>query len=168
MLPYIAAFAIDHDPEKRFLGNYTFDEDPIESSVIYDRFMSSGFMYRTQIDAAENALQKEILEFAKLPDNWDFMGAKAIDPQIIENAQQVISNLAPSLLCQHTPHIYATSFGTISMDWEFGEDNIVSLEIAKNAVAYFVEHDGRIFQREDNTTIEAAIPQLNQSVGMFL
>ena len=55
------------------------------------------------------------------------------------NSLQIINFLSPSILYYlDSENIYPTKFGTIIMDWEFSNNNLLSLEIAKKSIGYFM------------------------------
>ena len=67
----------------------------------------------------------------------------------------MINALPPSILNYLTPdNIYPSKTGTIIMDWEIDNENILSLEVAKKSVGYFVEVNGEDYKQVEKIEIE--------------
>lgn len=97
----------------------------------------------SHIDNIEKSIVNEIIEISQLEDNWNGFGTSQISADVINNALSIVNLLRPTVLCYLSPeNIYPSKFGTIIMDWDFGNGNIFSLEIAKQSVGYFTEIDG--------------------------
>ena len=74
---------------------------------------------------------------------------------IIINSLKIIQSLPPSILSYLKPeNVYPTKMGTIIMDWEIDENNILSLEIAKKSVGYFVEMNGIDYKEVNNISAD--------------
>lgn len=98
----------------------------------------------SEVNCTEDLLMSEINNISLLKDNWNGMGSQKISSEVLNNTINVIGAIPPSVLYYLNPNnIYPSKYGTIILDWEFGnKDNCLSLEIAKNSIGYFVEIDG--------------------------
>jgi|LakWasMe91_HOW11_FD_contig_61_751339_length_1875_multi_6_in_0_out_0_2 hypothetical protein len=98
----------------------------------------------SEVNCVEDLIMNEINSISLLKDDWNGMGSKKISSEVLNNSINVIGAIPPSVLYYLKPdNIYPSKYGTIILDWEFGnKDNCLSLEIAKNSIGYFVEVDG--------------------------
>lgn len=107
-------------------------------SIINDEIVKNGM---TVINISKIELQKEILSFLSLQENWDGYGAI---PTLVDCANNVLSiiNLMPEYYIGMVDDYYPNSNGTITMVW--GDDNIkvLSLEVGKDTMSYYEEING--------------------------
>lgn len=94
----------------------------------------------SHIDNIETVIVSELMEISKLRDNWNNTGTRKINADVINNALNIVNLLRPTVLCHlSSENVYPSKFGTIIMDWDFGDGNLFSLEIAKKSIGYFTE-----------------------------
>lgn len=86
---------------------------------------------------AEIALLDEI---SNLENNWDDCGATTISKQCLENALNIINGLKSPV---QSADIYPNPHGTISLDWETGQ-NYLSIEIGDHSYSTFLENDDNV------------------------
>ena len=100
-------------------------------------------------------LKDKIKSISYLDNNWNNSGTPKISSEVIINSSRIINGLSASILTYLKPeNIYPTKMGTIIMDWEIDSDNILSLEIAKKSIGYFVEVNGEDYKEVDNIGME--------------
>ncbi len=100
-------------------------------------------------------LKDKIKSISYLDNNWNNSGTPKINSEVIINSSRIINGLSASVLAYLSPeNIYPTKMGTIIMDWEVDSDNILSLEIAKKSVGYFIEVNGDDYKELNNIGIE--------------
>ena len=105
-------------------------------------------------DNSENIIKK-IDKIATLENKWNNLKTPKISSEIIRNYLQIINALSPSILYYlDSENIYPTKFGTIILDWEFNNNNLLSLEIAKNSVGYFMEKNGKDYKEVEEISID--------------
>ncbi|WP_339888816.1 hypothetical protein [uncultured Flavobacterium sp.] len=127
--------------------------------------LKNNFFLNSETKKNEDCLIDSITSISCLNDNWNNFGTKKISSEIIINSLKIIQSIPPSLLNYLRPeNIYPSKTGTIVMDWEIDKDNILSLEIAKKSVGYFVEVNGNDFKQVDNIDAEN-IPQIVSSIN---
>lgn len=119
------------------------------------RCVKDFFLSNLTIKNIEESIKEEIDSISLLKDDWNGMGTKAINPDIINNSVRIINSIPPSILYYlDKDNIYPTKFGTIILDWEFGnKNNILSLEIARHSVGYFMEVNGEDFKQVETLSL---------------
>lgn len=168
-----------------FLGlNPNFDKRRVlhENSVLDrdDYFISSNislslknkFFLNKEVKENENCIIESIKHISSLNNNWNNFGTSKINSEIIVNSLKIIQSLPPSILNYLKPeNVYPTKNGTIIMDWEIDENNILSLEIAKKSVGYFVEVNGEDFkevEKIDAGDISLITSSINNDLSILI
>lgn len=123
------------------------DNQPADNASIEISYDSNCLTTRiftvSDVDNVEKSIKNEIYEISELENNWNGYGTSEIHFEVINNALNIVRLLRPTVLCHlHPENVYPSKFGTIIMDWDFGKDNLFSLEIAKQSVGYFTEVNG--------------------------
>lgn len=142
----------DFDKKRRLEDNEYFDNDIIienyNGSILKNKLLEV-----TTIKANEESIIDEINNLSGF--NCKDHLADNLDPIIINNALNIINQIPPSILYHLRPeNIYPSKYGTLILDWEFNdENNIVSFEVAKNSIGYFVEKDGKNIKQVDEITL---------------
>lgn len=118
-------------------------ETALIETINYSNCSSNQLFNISHVDYIEKSIVREIMEISQLEDNWNGFGTSQISSDVINNALNIVSLLRPTVLCHLSPeNVYPSKFGTIIMDWDFGNGNIFSLEIAKQSIGYFTEYRG--------------------------
>lgn len=120
-----------------------YSEAALVETINHSFYHGNQFVDLSHIDGVEKSIKREIMDISKLDDNWNGFGTSQINSEVINNALNIVSLLRPTVLCHlSADNVYPSKFGTIIMEWDFGNDNIFSLEIAKQSIGYFTEHHG--------------------------
>lgn len=72
----------------------------------------------------KNALDK-LNKISKLEDDWDLFGANVVSVECVKNVSVIINDLYQDI---PSPDIYPNPNGTITLDWEVGEQ-LLSIEV---------------------------------------
>lgn len=101
--------------------------------------LKNKFFLNSNIAENTNLLKNKI----KLLSHFNDYNNAKVSPEIIHNSLRIINSLPASVTTYlQSDSIYATKLGTIIIDWEIDTENILSLEIAKKSIGYFVEVNG--------------------------
>lgn len=129
--------------------------DKKEYTINSFKSLKNSFFFNTEIKENESFILDSISSISSLKNNWNNFGTPKINSEIILNSLKIIQYLPPSILNFLKPeNVYPTKMGTIIMDWEIDENNILSLEIAKKSVGYFVEVNGKDYKEVEKINIE--------------
>ena len=143
-------YGLNPDVDKRNnLYNYiqSDKEDYYENTNTINS-LRNRFFLNQEIEKNETLILKTINEISLLENNWNNYNTQKIDPKIINNTINIINSLSPSILNYLRPeNIYPSKTGTIIIDWEIDCKNILSLEIAKKSIGYFLEVNGVDFKQ---------------------
>lgn len=116
--------------------------------------LKNKFFLDKEMKENETCIIESIKGISLLKANWNNFGTDRINSEIIVNSLRIIQSLPPSVLNYLKPeNVYPTKSGTIMMDWEIDADNILSLEIAKKSVGYFVEMNGEDYKEVENIDV---------------
>lgn len=164
-------FPLDYDINtigKKYFININkddYDEDQNESSPFYlDNFTLS----------KDDILKSRITSFLKLKNNWDGQGAIVPKPETISNSIGILEDLSISSIYHlDEEDIHLTPYGTVVIDWEFDNDNILSLEIGYNSMGYFYEKDGKTTQKKDKPIYDSksfinATSSIQKDLSLFI
>lgn len=151
------------------------DDANFTETIYFSNCHSNKLVNNSEIDKVEKSIISEIMEIAELDDNWNNLGTGQISSDVINNSLDIVNLLRPTVLYHLSPeNVYPSQFGTIIMDWDFGNGNLFSLEIAKNSVGYFTESDGdpqiqkdRINFNSDDFNSEI-INSIHQDIAQFI
>lgn len=150
-------FSLNPDFDKRrvsFENSIMVRDDYFTSSNV-SLSLKNKFFLNKEVIENESCLIESIKSISSLGDNWNDFGTSKISSEIIINSLKIIQSLPPSILNYLKPeNIYPTKMGTIIMDWEIDENNILSLEIAKKSVGYFVEMNGDDYKEVEKMDAE--------------
>jgi len=166
--------ALNPDMEKRRKQLFSYDRDMDNSEYVESANLKSTLLDCSDITVCEKNVLNEIIEISKLPDNWNKLGTDKISSEIIDNTLTVVEKIWPSLLYYLKPeNIYPSQYGTIILDWEFDNENLLSLEIGKKSLGYFVEVGGKNHKQVDRLEISdenmgAIISSINHDISLFL
>lgn len=117
--------------------------------------LRNNFFLNKELQENENCIIESLKSISYLENNWNNFGTPKINSEIIINSLKIIQSLPPSILSYLKPeNVYPTKMGTIIMDWEIDENNILSLEIAKKSVGYFVEMNGIDYKEVNNISAD--------------
>lgn len=144
----------DFDRRRVLSENSFLYKDYYFSSSNVSLSLKNKFFLDKEVKENETCLIESIKEISLLKNNWNNFGTPKINSQIIINSLRIIQSLPPSVLNYLKPeNIYPTKNGTIMMDWEIDVNNILSLEIAKKSVGYFVEMNGEDYKEVENIDV---------------
>jgi len=151
------------------------NETALIETINYSNCLSNQLFNVSHVDHIEKSIVREIMEISHLEDDWNGFGTSQISSDVINNALNIVSLLRPTVLCHLSPeNVYPSKFGTIIMDWDFGNGNIFSLEIAKQSIGYFTEYRGepqiqkdRINFNFDNNNSEI-INSIHSDIAQFI
>jgi len=76
------------------------------------------------------AAEQQLIEIAQLEDDWDGLGAEAPEPEILESAIELLSNLRSIHRSPPPVHIVASANGTILFEWQ-GEGFYSEVEVVE-------------------------------------
>lgn len=145
----------DFDKRRTLFENSILDRDDYFTSSNVSLSLKNKFFLNKEVKENENCLIESIKSISSLSDNWNNFGTSKISSEIIVNSLKIIQSLPPSILNYLKPeNVYPTKMGTIIMDWEIDENNILSLEIAKKSVGYFVEMNGDDYKEVEKIDAE--------------
>ncbi|NDI97993.1 hypothetical protein GWA97_02785 [Flavobacterium sp. LaA7.5] len=174
-MPFSSLLAgLDPDIDRRRKLSQFFDEEICIEQNIMQTTLQNEFIYVSDILTCEKLIVGEIDEISKLPENWNGLGSKIISTEVICNALKLIKLLPPSILYYLRPdNIYPSKLGTITFDFDFGIGNILSIEIAKKSIGYFVElnhenykHVENMIFNDENT--DNIVSSINNDISIFL
>lgn len=156
----------------KFLNN---NRDEAYVETIDDSIMH-GVIENFKIHSIEEQIYDEVKNISLLSDNWNCAGTSRISSDVLNNTLNIINAIPPSLLYYLNPdNIYPSKYGTIIMDWEFGnKENYLSLEIAKDSIGYFIEVNGKDHKQiekintNDDDSFDYAIASINNDLSIFL
>jgi hypothetical protein len=145
----------DFDKRKVLFENNIVNKDDYYISSNISLSLKNNFFLNKEVKENENCIIESIKSISSLSDNWNNFGTPKINSEIISNSLKITQALPPSILNYLKPeNVYPTKMGTIIMDWEIDENNILSLEIAKKSVGYFVEMNGNDYKEIEKIDIE--------------
>ncbi len=110
------------------------------------------------------AVKKELRRLAALQVNWDAEGARSIDPEIIDAAEEFVSTL-PDLLKSHVsaPEVVPMRKGNLQFEWHDGPRTLeLELENART-IHYLKWHPEAGIEEEDTCSIS----DLNAVAGLI-
>lgn len=115
----------------------------ISNDEVFDiNLREDGFIYRDDNDVYSYLFGK-IDEFMSLANNWDGYNGIPISNEIGQAVKTFIASL-PDTLIDRITDVFPNSHGTISIEWENGRNEKLSLEIGKNNnFSYFVNYLNR-------------------------
>ena len=90
-------------------------------------------------------------EIAKLPEDWDSYGAKAIDPECVERAEDFINK---EILPSHgiAPFVVPSPSGGVQLEWERGEHSLEIEFLPDGTTGYlYLNGDGEISGEGDDS-----------------
>lgn len=93
-----------------------------------------------------------IKEFSALQENWDNYGATPVKDKTYLNSKEIITGI-PQKLINKMYDVYPNPHGTISMDWENDNGELVSIEIGIKNMTYFAKFNGTNLIGEDRVRI---------------
>ncbi|MCF0056707.1 hypothetical protein [Dyadobacter sp. CY356] len=94
--------------------------------------------YITDTNLERSQVIKEIVSFASLNHDWDGFGALPLEVESAANAISITNRLSNSALSGISA-LYPNPHGTISIDWENGSNEIISLEVGNTSFSYYVK-----------------------------
>ena len=86
----------------------------------------------------------EINSYKTLKDGWDGDGTQLILRKTIHNAINFVNSLGNLLELIDEDYIYPTGDGTIVIDFQNDNGDLVSVEIRESTIGYFFETEGHI------------------------
>ena len=86
----------------------------------------------------------EINSYKNLKDGWDGDGTQLILRKTIHNAINFVNSLGNLLELINEDYIYPTGDGTIVIDFQNDNGDLVSVEIRESTIGYFFETEGHI------------------------
>lgn len=162
----------DFDKRRIMFENSILDRDDYFASSNVSLSLKNNFFLNKETKENENCIIESIKSISSLSDNWNNFGTSKINSEIIVNSLKIIQSLPPSILNYLKPeNIYPTKTGTIVMDWEIDDNNILSLEIAKKSVGYFVEMNGvdyKEVEKIDAEDISLIISSINNDLSILI
>ena len=145
----------DFDKRRLFFQKSILDREDYYENAKSNISLKNKFLLHNVVLENEEYIIKAIKDISFLQNDWNGYNSFPINPKTINNSIKIIKSLSPSVLYYLKPeNIYPSKTGTIIMDWEFDKENILSLEIAKKAVGYFVELNGKDYKQIDRIEIE--------------
>lgn len=169
-----ALLGLNPDIDRRRISeeNKVIDRNHYYTNSTINLSLRNNFFLNSEIKKNEDCLIDSIISISSLNDNWNNFGTKKISSEIIINSLKIIQSIPPSLLSYLKPeNIYPSKTGTVIMDWEIDENNILSLEIAKKSVGYFVEVNGDDFKQVDNIdaeNISQIVTSINNDLSILI
>ena len=96
-------------------------------------------------------LSERILELSELN------GSIALTPVIISKTKMILNTLPFKYLkyLKIDNGIYATSYGTITIEWRPNDDNVLSIEIGQNTSNFYAIINDEIIKPESNNEIQS-------------
>ena len=162
----------DFDKKRVLFENSILDRDDYFISSNISLSLKNNFFLNKEVKENENCIIESIRSISSLGNNWNNFGTSKINPEIIVNSLRIIQALPPSILNYLKPeNVYPTKMGTIIMDWEIDDNNILSLEIAKKSVGYFVEMNGddyKEIEKIDAEDISLIISSINNDLSILI
>lgn len=145
----------DFDKRKILFENSIISKNDYFTNSNVNLSLKNKFFLNKEIKENENSIIESIKLISLLKNNWNNFGTPKINSDIVINSLKIIQSLPPSILNYLRPeNVYPTKNGTIIMDWEIDNNNILSLEIAKKSVGYFVEMNGEDYKEVENIDSE--------------
>ena len=89
-------------------------------------------------------IHQEINSYKNLKDGWDGDGTQLILRKTIHNAINFVNSLGNLLELIDEDYIYPTGDGTIVIDFQNDNGDLVSVEIRERSIGYFFETEGHI------------------------
>jgi hypothetical protein len=100
---------------------------------------SSIAVYASTLESAHLAeIQDQLSKFGDLVDNWDGYGGAAISHEALEHARALINSQLHYCAGLPLPDVSPTSSGTISIEWQDGENEAV-VELGSTRVSGFIK-----------------------------
>ena len=98
--------------------------------------------------------ERELLEIGRLRDDWDGMGAKAPDPETVENAFVFLNRLRREGDSLPPGAITASPRGRIVFSWHIRETYLEAEIIDSTQISFFVEFpDGEMLSGDVNSSL---------------
>lgn len=112
-------FSVPNSNDYSLIDNYVKNEVALNRNIIRDQ------------------LKNEVVELAKLKDNWDGDGARRMSTTSIQHALSILDNeLARVNLIDD---IYPNPNGFVSIQWRNENNDIISLELGRKQMSYFTK-----------------------------
>jgi hypothetical protein len=89
-------------------------------------------------------IHQEINSYKNLKDSWDGDGSQLILRKTIHNTINFVNSLENLLELIDEDYIYPTGDGTIVIDFQNDNDDLVSVEIRESSIGYFFQTEGHI------------------------
>jgi len=89
-------------------------------------------------------IHQEINSYKNLKDGWDHDGSQLILLKTIHNAINFVNSLGNLLELIDEDYIYPTGDGTIVIDFQNDNGDLVSVEIRESSIGYFFQTEGHI------------------------
>lgn len=92
-----------------------------------------------EVDCLWRRQERQLLELRRLRDNWDWEGARAPDPRVVDSAVDLLRHLQQ---CASTPppsRTVASPDGVIVIEWQL-PDEYVSVEISEPYHGTWMSH----------------------------
>jgi hypothetical protein len=99
-------------------------------------------------------IHQEINSYKNLKDGWDHDGSQLILRKTIHNAINFVNSLENLLELIDEDYIYPTGDGTIVIDFQNENGDLVSVEIRESSIGYFFQTEGHISIVESYKPIE--------------
>lgn len=123
----------------------SFSTNDIEITNNYNQYINQSFTkYINEISTlsipskTKSSIIKNILGFKSLESSWDGYGAVPLEIESASNAIDLIDLIGEKTFCS-VKEYYPNPNGTISLEWENNQNEIVSVEIGNKTMSYFVE-----------------------------
>lgn len=112
-------FSVPNSNDYSIIDNYVKNEVALNRSIIRDQ------------------LKNEIVELAKLKDNWDGDGARRMSTTSIQHALSILDNVSARV--NLIDDIYPNPNGFVSIQWRNENNDIISLELGRKKMSYFTK-----------------------------
>jgi hypothetical protein len=123
---------------KNFRIEFTRTSKDIDNGMVYTQLLQDE--KARKIADEKSSICDQIMELTTLEENWDGYGALKVFEGCIQNALCAIQT--DGLSCKYVTGVYPSPNGTVSIDWDHG-DNRISAEFGLNSFTYYVIHNGR-------------------------
>lgn len=122
-----------------------YSTDHIEITNDYNKTVNQSFAnYIIEINnfsvpsKSKSSIIKNILGFKSLENSWDGYGAVPLEIESASNTIDLIDLIGEKTFCSVKDY-FPNPNGTISLEWENNQNEIVSVEIGNKTMSYFVE-----------------------------
>ena len=99
-------------------------------------------------------IHQEINSYKHVKEGWDHDGSQLILRKTIHNAINFVNSLENLLELIDEDYIYPTGDGTIVIDFQNENGDLVSVEIRESSIGYFFQTEGHISIVESYKPIE--------------